>query len=431
MKRIILLFITGIVAISSGASGQETLTLQKCYDFARQNSPLNRELTTTREIGQLKDRNLSTGWYPSLDAGGTFVYNTSVVDLSGTLGSLPIPGIADAIKPLPNEQYKVTVDIQQMIYDGGAISSARQLQQAELLVNEQQVEAELFKLRGLVNQYYFNILFLDRQRDLLKNYLVLIDKQIIITGSAQAEGVMIKTDADRLKIEKIRLEQQLRENRINRNANLNMLCEITGAILDTAVALSMPVVDIPTMTVLTRPELQVLELKKGQLDASVEIIQSSRMPKAFVFATAGMGNPPGSDFFRNEFAPYGVIGAAVKWNIFDWNRSDHEKRIIGLQKEILEDRKADLEGNLLRLLEARKAEIEGLETLLKTDDELIVLRSGITATALSQYKNGTITLADYLKELNAEQEARLTFELHHISLARAKTEYLNIAGQNL
>ena len=75
----------------------------------------------------LKDKNLLKGWLPTLDANGSFVYNSSVIDMSSVLGSLPIPGIADAIKPLPHEQYKITVDINQVIYDGGAIKGARAL----------------------------------------------------------------------------------------------------------------------------------------------------------------------------------------------------------------------------------------------------------------------------------------------------------------
>ena len=82
--------------------------------------------------------------------------------MSSVLGSLPIPGIANAIKPLPHEQYKITVDINQVIYDGGAIKGARALEKADLSVNEKQTETDLYKLRGQINSYYFSILLLDK-----------------------------------------------------------------------------------------------------------------------------------------------------------------------------------------------------------------------------------------------------------------------------
>ena len=35
------------------------------------------------------------------------------------------------------------------------------------------------------------------------------------------------------------------------------------------------------------------------------------MPKAFGFATLGYGNPPGSNFFKDEFAPYYILGQGL------------------------------------------------------------------------------------------------------------------------
>lgn len=431
MKKHIALTAAVLMAGVLNLRAQEPFTLQQCYLKAQEHSPLAAELQKLQEIRHIRNRNLTAGWYPTLDAGGSFVYNTSVVDLSSTLGSLPIPGIADKLEALPHEQYRVTLEVNQMIYDGGAVKCAKAMENADLQVNVKLLDAELYKLRNQVNQYYFNILLLDRQKDLLSAGLHLMEEHIRTAGSASTEGAALKTDVDRLRGEQLRLQQQLRENRINREANLRMLSEITGIPFDTAQTPALPVFEIAGQPDLNRAELQVFDLRKEQLNTSLEMIQSRRMPKAFVFATAGMGNPPGNDFFSNEFAPYAVAGVGIKWNIFDWNKAEHEKRIIMLQKEMLEGRKADLAGTLMRQLEAKRAEIEGLEALLKTDDELIQLRTRIVATTVSQYRNGTITLAEYLKDLHAEQEAWLTYELHRITLAKAKTEYLTIAGQDL
>ena len=75
------------------------------------------------------------------------------------------------LNPLPQDQYKITLDINQVIYDGGAIKSARALEKADLSVNEKQTETDLYKLRGQVNTYYFNMMLLNRQKELLNNYL--------------------------------------------------------------------------------------------------------------------------------------------------------------------------------------------------------------------------------------------------------------------
>ena len=63
------------------------------------------------------------------------------------------------------------------------------------------------------------------------------------------------------------------------------------------------------------------------------------MPKAFGFATLGYGNPPGQDFFKDDFDPYYIVGGGIKWNIFDWNKVKNEKQVIALQQGIIENRK--------------------------------------------------------------------------------------------
>jgi outer membrane protein TolC len=177
--------------------------------------------------------------------------------------------------------------------------------------------------------------------------------------------------------------------------------------------------------------IEVFDLRREQLEASLRVTNSKRMPKAFGFATLGYGNPPGNNFFRDEFAPYYILGAGVKWNIFDWNKAKNEKQIIGLQQGIVDSRKNDLADNLNRLLEAKNSEIASLNSLIQTDNELISLRKRITASAESQYENGTITATELLNEINAEKLALINYEIHKINLAMAQVEYMNICGKDL
>ena len=162
-----------------------------------------------------------------------------------------------------------------------------------------------------------------------------------------------------------------------------------------------------------------------------QVIQSKRMPKAFGFATLGYGNPPGTNFFKDEFAPYYILGAGLKWNIFDWNKVKNEKQVISLQQGIIDNRKSDLTDNLKRLLDAKSAEISSLRSLLESDSELIAIRKRITAAAESQYENGTITATDYMNEMISQRQAELNFEIHKINLAMAQVEYMNISGKEI
>ncbi len=420
MKRIAGVLICLALLPQLFLNAQELITLKSCYERAAEVSALSAEKSVHANIWQLQEKNLSKQWLPLLDANGTLLYNSSVVDMRDVIGKLP--GIGDLIHPLPHEQYRITLDISQTLYDGGAVKSARALGEAELHLNTKQTETELYKLRSQVNAAYFSLMLLRR---------TLIGRRLASVRSAVNNGVILKTNLDELQAEKIKLEQQISENDI-RTASLSMtLSDLTGMTITPSTELAFPLFGEETPSGLSRPELEIFDLKNEQLSASLKMIDSKRMPRAFGFTTLGYGNPPGNNFFRDEFAPYFMVGASVKWNIFDWNKVRLEKEIVALQQEILQNRKKDLSDGLERLLESKRAEIAALRKLTESDKELIALRKKITASAESQYENGTLTTSDYLRELNAEKEAVITHEIHRINLALAQTEYLNISGYDL
>lgn len=406
-------------------TAQKVLTLKECYESALATSSLAGEKNAYSEISVLKEKNISAGRLPTFDVNASALYNSDVVDLSTKFAALPIP-----VGSMPHDQYKVTLDISQVIYDGGAVKSARQLEKAELRVNEKQTETDLYKLRSQVNGYYFNILLLRRQKELYSLYLDLIEKRLKSVQSAVENGVMLRSDADVLRSEMINLQQQLSENEIRSNSLLVALSDLTGIQIEPSTGFVLPVQNSASTDEIRRPEVALLDTRKEQLAAGEALAASKRMPKAFGFATLGYGNPPGSNFFVDEFDTYYIIGAGVKWNIFDWNKFRNEKQVISLQKNIIDKRKEDLTDNISRQLEIKSAEISNLEKLIESDRELAELRKRVTSSAESQYENGTITATEYLNILNAEKQVMINSEIHRINLALARIEYLNISGQD-
>ncbi|HLN55139.1 MAG TPA: TolC family protein [Bacteroidales bacterium] len=409
---------------------QKVLTLKECYESALATSALAGEKRAYSDISALREKNIAAGWYPSLDVNASALYNSDVVDLSSKFAALPIPGLSNAIGSMPHDQYKVTLDINQVIYDGGSVKSARELEKAELKVNEKQTETDLYKVRSMVNGYYFNILLLRRQKELYSLYLDLIEKRLKSVQSAVENGVMLRSDADVLRSEMINLQQQLSENEIKSNSLIGALSDLIGMPIESSTELVLPLQNREFSNEIMRPEVDLLESRKEQLSAGESLSASKRMPKAFGFATLGYGNPPGSNFFADEFDTYYIIGAGIKWNIFDWNRVKNEKQVISVQKSIIDNRKKDLTDNIRRQLEIKSAEISNLEKLIESDSELAEIRKRITASADSQHTNGTITATEYLNILNAEKQVMINSEIHRINLSLARIEYLNISGQD-
>jgi len=237
MKRIIPLIILAVVP-GIWCRAQQGVTLKQCYEMAATANAIAGEQKTYADISRLKDANLVKGWLPTVDANANFIYNSDVVDFAAATSALP--AMASVFHPMPQDQYKLTLDINQVIYDGGAIKSARQMEQAELKVNEKQTETDLYKLKAQINAYYFNILLLNRQKELLSNYLDLLNKRIAAVESGVKNGVLQRTDTDVLKSEKIKLEQQLAENELRRKALFKILSGMTGSEISETTTLVLP-----------------------------------------------------------------------------------------------------------------------------------------------------------------------------------------------
>lgn len=429
LLRFVLVIILLIYA--SDAFPQKVITLKQCYDGALGSTALAGDKDLYSQISGLKQKNIEKGWMPTVDLNGSALYNSSVIDLRSALGSLPFPGIADALKPLPHDQYKLTLDINQVIYDGGAIKGAKDLEKADLKVNEMQTKTDLYKTRAQVNSLYFNLLLIDRQKELLDTYLETLEKRVASLRSATENGVALRSDMDIIESEKIRIGQQISENEVRKISLVKVLSDLTGLEIDTAAKLVPPAEKADLSDEILRPELQFFDLRKEQLDAGLALTQSKRLPKAFGFASFGYGNPPGNNFFKDQFDTYYILGAGIKWNIFDWNRTKNEKQVISLQKNLIDSRKKDLADNLRRQLDTKQAEITNLHKLIESDEELIRLRKRITAAAESQYQNGTITATEYLNILNSEKQAEINSGIHKINLSLAEVEYQNITGQEI
>jgi outer membrane protein TolC len=429
MKIKMILFVSLFTLIPISSFPQKMISLKECYDMAMKKSSLAGESNAYSNISKLNDENLKKGWLPTLDANANAMYNSDVVDFSKTLGA--IPGMSKVLTPMPHDQYKITLDINQVIYDGGAIRSGRNIEKINQSINQKQTETDIYKLREQVNTYYFSIMLLGRQKEILNKYLELINKKINSMQSAVDNGTILKSDIDVLASEKIKISQQITENGLRKTSLLKILSDITGETIDTAVRFVLPVMSGELTGELKRPELQLFDLSKEKLSAGIQMEQTKRMPKAFGYATLGYGKPPGQDFFKDSFSPYYIVGGGIKWNIFDWNRVKNTKEVITIQQGIIENRKKDLEENLNRQLESKNSEILSLKTLIGTDSELISLRKRITATAESQYQSGVITATEYLNELNSEQQALINYEIHKINLALATIQYLNISGKEI
>ncbi len=425
MKNLIL-FAT-ILLLYSPLSAQP-LSLFDCYEKAEARHPLQQELKNRRLLYELKKKNLTSHWLPDIEANARATYMSDVVEFERIIGSLPIPLPPGSFQNMPKEQYKASLDVTQTLFDGGLVHAGKLAEKAKLLADEQAVQVQFYKMREQINQSYFALLMLAKQQDLLGLYVDQIEAQRKVVLSGVNNGVIVPGDLDAMDAELLNIQQKLVEISVNKKKLTAILGELIGeSVKGTQVAL--PELQVLQSDEILRPEERLFAAQKAALGANKKVLSAQRLPKAMLFGAYAYGNPPGNDFFRDEFDTYYIVGAGLSWNVSDWNTTKRNKEALQAQQNILDAKKAEFERQIRMALNNAHAELERLQALLQNDERLIELRQRIAAAAASKLKNGVIKAADYLDTLNDEREARINFEMHKIQLVQAKANYLTINGQ--
>lgn len=415
-----------LLAMATAAWPQKSITLWQCYDSAASASPVAGERAIYTDMTRLHDRNLASAWLPGFDLGGSFNYQSEVVDLSEMLGSVPLP--PGSLPSIPHEQYRATADLSQVIWDGGVTRSAREVEKVVSELNMQQSEADLYRLREQVNNYFFSVLLVRRQVEVISILISELDARILEVTSGVENGVMPPVTLDVLRAEKIKAEQSAAELERRHDALTRALELITGMNELKDAELVLPDLVISGNEEIDNPDLQLFDIRSRQLELSKNMLKSQRMPKVFGFAQAGYGNPPGNNFLSDKADLYYSFGAGLKWNIWDWNRNSNERKSLTLQQQLIDIRKSAAREALQRLVVLKLSDIESLRDAASRDEEIIRLRGSIAAAAASQLRNGTITASQYMTELNSEKQAVIAAAARKISIARAEAEYLYITG---
>jgi len=421
IKKILL--ITAWVSCFTLASGQDgSVTLDYCLSQAEANHPLFDQYELLASSSGLKIKNLNKNYLPEMNINGDAHYQSDVTEVPTVIAAF-------APEPLDKDQYKISLDVSEIIYDGGLTKRNKDVEYIDNEINQQNVGIDLYRLKDKVIASYFNIISLQEGRELLKVTRQNLESRLKEVESGVKNGVVLSSNAEIIKAELLKLDQREIEIEAGISSGYKVLSILTGdtILYGTQLQWGAPVIE-SYLPGYDRPEYTLFSLQQQKAESMKKLASSRLMPKLMAYGQAGYGRP-GFNMLLNEFSDYYIIGAKLSWNFYNWNKTRNEKSILDLNKGIIESNRKSFDQNLATDLERRMAEIVKIETLLPKDEEIVSLRAGIVQTYASQLQNGVITATEYITELHAETEARLNLKIHQVQLVRAKYEYLSTAGK--
>ena len=410
-----------LYAVPAAAQDGLTLTLERAYQLAEQHYPLIRQRDLVKRTSGLTIENIGKGYLPQLSVNGQATYQSAV-----TAVPVSIPGIN--IEAPNKDQYKLTAELNQILYDGGNISNQKKLQQVNALVEDQKVTVDMYKVKERINTLYLGTLLLDeqlKQTDLLQKDIQLGINRI----SAQVRnGTALRSNQQVLEAELLKNEQRKIELVANRKGLLDVLSLFLGQDLPESTVLEQPAINEVSLTeTVKRPELTLFSYQDSLFKVQEKMVSVKNRPRASAFIQGGYGRP-GLNMLMNEFDFFYIGGLRLSWNLGGLYTSKKEKQILSMNQQMVGVQKDLFLLNTNTQLKQQEAELKKLQQLIGTDQAIIDLREKVKIASNAQLENGVITASDFLREVNAEDQARLLLISHKLQMLQAQINYRTISG---
>lgn len=420
------IFLLGLIFPLALIGQNETVySLYSCYDSAINNYPNYTQIELNKAIYDLNEKNIAAQHYPTLNLSGQASWQSEVTKVSFANS---IPGVN--IEELNKDWYKVNLDIEQMIYDGGLVSNQKKVEEANLQISNQKLMFEVYQLKQNINQLFFNIIYLNKTKEILNVLKSNLEVRYDQASKSYENGILLKSDLDAIKVEITTTKQNIIQLDSDIEGLIGSLNELCGLQVEQPGQLKLPVIKPDNYGFENnRPEYQLLSLQQNKISTLKELTNVKRKPYFVAFGQMGYGRP-GYNMLNNNFTEYYMFGIRLRWNIYDWGKVKREKQVFDIQNNIINTQKETFEQGLRADLDKKVSDIRKYEQLIDNDKIIVDLQKNVVKTASSQMDNGTITTTNYLIEVNKRVKSELNLEAHKLQLIFANLQYLTAVGNN-
>ena len=417
MKKQFLFFFLTIVC-QMGIIAQ-TLTIESCQEKAKANYPLVKQYGLIEQTAKYNISNANKGYLPQVTLSARATYQSDVTQIPSSLGDVlsKLTGKPFSFPSLAKDQYQAVLEATQVIWDGGVICTQNKITKAGTEVEKQKLEVDLYTLKDRVNQLFFGILLLNeqlKQTEILKNDLQTNYNRL---NAYVKNGVAQQSDLDAIKVEQLNVIQRESDLKATIKTYGILLSSLTGLEINNKTELKKPDVDVSVLKadINHRPELSLFNAQNKLYENQKSLIQSGNLPKIGAFVQGGYGQP-GLNMFTTGFSPFYIGGVRFSWNISGLYTQKDNLNKIDINKKSVEIQKETFLFNNNLLTKQQQNEIEKLQSTIVNDDEIIRLRESIKKATNAKLENGTASVNDLIRDLNAENQAKQLKSLHEIQL---------------
>lgn len=424
MKRVLKNVFVPLAAICAGYAAHAQTTLDECIGWAYDNYPQIKEMSLIEMTKGIDLKNAAYAWLPHLNISGKATWQSEVVEMP-----MDIPGMDINI---PHDQYGLTAEFTQQIWDGGTSRSQKELAEAGAEVKKTQLETNLWSIRSRVQNVFLGIILIDKQLELNRLLRESLERSSEEVKSRMAAGVALPSDLDQVSVNILSCLQQRASLDADRKSYVKILGLLTGRDM-TDVELAVPqdavnYVDDGARDFETRPEMAFYAAQLKQNEFQRRQLNTLISPKLNLSLQGGYGRP-GMNMLSGDFSGYFVAGLKLQWNIGALYTRGLDKRKVNADAQKIDlTRKSFILNSSVEAEQKNNAILKARDVLEK-DSEIIGLRQRIRASGENQYREGTIKMNDYLSMLDEEYKARANESMHEVQLMMAVYDMKNTIGK--
>ena len=400
-------------------------TLQECQQAAERNYPLIRQYGLIEQTTQLTVENIGKAWLPQVTATAQATYQSDVPAWPDQMQTV-YQQLGLNMKGLRKDQYRVGIDVSQTVYDGGMISSQKDIAREQGKVQAAQNDVTLYSVRKRVNEMYFALLMLDKQIELNKDLQELLGGNERKLQSMVKGGTAAESDWMNVKVERLNAAQKGESLESQKRMLQNVLSAFCGIEVRNVTKPAASSVATTRSNAGERPEMQLFNAQLSLADAQEKALDAALKPRLGVFAQGYYGYPGYNmfeDMMSHKWSLNGMVGARLTWNIGALYTRKNDKAKIQMQRDITEtNRETFIFNNNLEQIQ-QSEEIKRYRKLMEQDEEIITLRQSVRKAAESKLSHGIIDVNDLVREINQENAARLQLSMHETEMLKQIYDY--------
>ncbi|AWX07411.1 TolC family protein [Prevotella intermedia] len=399
------------------ASVAQAQTLEECQQAAEKNYPIIKQYGLIAQTTELTVKNIQKGWLPQITASAQATYQSDVVSWPENMQRM-YQQMGLNMKGLTKDQYKIGVDLQQIIYDGGAIGSQRSIARQEGKVQEAQTETNLYQVCKRVNEMYFSLLLLDEQirlNDDVKALLLSSEKKL---AAMVKGGTAATSDFDNVKAERLSVAQQNENLKSQRQMLQRMLSVFCGIEVSNP---EKPAAVEASASASNRPEIRLFDNQLKLAEVQEKALDAKLRPKLGLYAQGYYGYPGLNmfeDMISRKWSLNGIVGIKLSWNVGALYTHKNDKAKLKAQRELIENaREVFLFNNNMEQIQQTE-NVSRYRMMMQGDEEIIALRTNVRKAAESKLAHGIIDVNSLLREINNENAAKTQQAIHEIDMLK-------------